>query len=189
MTHVRVCYPYNLYNQISQSKLFQKEFVNWIIFKHKYTSKGQKGVDRAYVCTCMYFKAFSRLLTTNIGPPSLEVWTDNFRVSAQLLSPLGSRQSFPAYFQFLVSHFSMMQSRCSQRRSFLGRTLLSRSATIWPYSRHRNRFCFNFSLMMNKGQKQARHKFKFSSLNICQRVILDLISMVFILDDCAVVWL
>lgn len=63
------------------------------------------------------------------------------------------------------------------------------TATIWPYSKHRNHFCFNFSLMMIKGLKQAGHKSKFSPLNIFQRVSVDLISVVFKFYDCPDVWL
>lgn len=55
---------------------------------------------------------------------SLRVWTVNLWVSAQLLSPSGGRQSSTACFLFVVSHSSMRHSRCSQWRSFLGRTLL-----------------------------------------------------------------
>lgn len=125
----------------------------------------------------------------HIHPSSLRIWTCNLWVSTQLLSPLGSRQSSTACFLFMVFHSSMRHSRCSQWRSFLGRTRLPRSKRLQqpfgPIASIEKHFCFNFPSWWTKDKKQAGHNSKLSPSNIFHRASMVFISVVFTL---VVIW-
>lgn len=75
-------------------------------------------------------EASVRTYPAHIFPPCMRVSTDNLWVSAQLLSPLGSRQLSMAFSLFVLPRASMKQSGCSRGRSFLGRALLPRSKRL-----------------------------------------------------------
>lgn len=121
---------------------------------------GSNGTDKAQECVCA-LEIFS-------PQPTFTHPT----TTAQTPSPLGSRHSSPAYFQFLVFQrdaFTMLpEENLSGTRAPLH--IKKTTATVWPHSKHWNPFSFNFSRMMNKGQKQAGHESKF----IIRSVVLTL---------------